>query len=323
MSNLVRSFPSSSFNSLRIARLISRPITAYIKLSTLFLFAISVHMLNGQCFLYQAPIQCVPAWPLGLNRVPAFGVVTHGAKNRLDRRLRWEGLRPDGPCPSIVVRECIPYTTPTDVDIGINAALNMLPFDLDYWSSPAMLAANSFDPSLPVLTLGLKLISRMCSVFSSVNDADLYSRWAAATACEILISSLISNRRSICFALAFAHAGPDDNSTAAQVSQGRRCTVVSISFSQQALPIRPIFKAPLFISRPCANRRVDSTLFYHSLYQTANSTPDLPPPCHALRARPWRIWALIYIYQGSGLPANDGYVFGRDIMYRDVDTFSD
>ncbi|KAJ7939489.1 hypothetical protein B0H13DRAFT_2300767 [Mycena leptocephala] len=126
-------------------------------------------------------------------------------KNRLDRRLRWEGLRPDGPCPSIVVRECIPYTTPTDVDIGINAALNMLPFDLDYWSSPAMLACQlcgflisygtedragipigkhrrpAFDPSLPVLTLGAE------TNFAASN------RWAAATACEILISSLISN----------------------------------------------------------------------------------------------------------------------------------
>jgi hypothetical protein len=61
---------------------------------------------------------------------------------------------------------------------------------------------------------------------------------------------------------------------------------------QQASQRHPIFKAPLFISRHCANQRANDAFpvrYFITILTLPAQTPDLPPPCHALRARPQRI----------------------------------
>ncbi|KAJ7881577.1 hypothetical protein B0H14DRAFT_2565805 [Mycena olivaceomarginata] len=102
-------------------------------------------------------------------------------RNWLEHRLRWDSLRPDSPCPSIAVRKCIPYDrvpfnsqsssypTPTDIDIGINAAPNMLRFDLvnpHFYNILPLLSTHippSFRSSYPTSTTGAAQLCLLAS----------------------------------------------------------------------------------------------------------------------------------------------------------------
>ncbi|KAJ7772770.1 hypothetical protein B0H14DRAFT_2632288 [Mycena olivaceomarginata] len=125
------------------------------------------------------------------DHVPALGVITHGPKELVRTSSTMDSLRPDSPCPSIAVRKCIPYDrvpfnsqsssypTPTDIDIGINAAPNMLQFDLvnpHFYNILPLLSTHippSFRSSYPTSTT---VAAQLCLLASYSTDDSAGSR---------------------------------------------------------------------------------------------------------------------------------------------------